>query len=62
MKILFLNPPVNHQNDFVWSAGKKRDVDKVATPGSGITELMKDKKFLVNVAWDDGKMRNAENL
>jgi len=23
-----LKPPVNHQNDRVWSAGKKRDVDK----------------------------------
>jgi len=23
-----LNPPVNHQNDHVWSAGKKRDIDK----------------------------------
>jgi len=23
-----LNPPVNHQNDHVWSAGKKRNVDE----------------------------------
>jgi len=27
-KLCFLNPPVNHQNDRVWSAGKKRDIDK----------------------------------
>jgi len=26
-KIFYLNPPVNSQNDRVWSAGRKRDVD-----------------------------------
>ena len=27
-KNFYLNPPINHQNDRVWSAGKKRDVDE----------------------------------
>jgi len=27
-KNCYLNPPVNHQTDRVWSVGKKRDVDK----------------------------------
>jgi len=25
-KVFYINPPVNTQNDRVWSAGKKRDV------------------------------------
>jgi len=27
-KNFYLNPPVNHQNDRVWSVAKKGDVDK----------------------------------
>jgi len=27
-KTFFFNPPVNHQNDRVWSDGKKQDVNK----------------------------------
>jgi len=27
-KNFYFNPPVNHQNDHVWSIGKKQDVDK----------------------------------
>ena len=27
-KNFYLNPPVNHQNDCVWSAGKKHDIDE----------------------------------
>src|SRR6202000_2328107 len=27
-KILYLNPPVNRQNNRVWSTGRKRDVDR----------------------------------
>ena len=27
-KNFYLNPPVNRQNDCVWSAGKNRDIDE----------------------------------
>ena len=34
-KNFYLNPPVNHKNNRVWSVGKKQDVDKREGSGGG---------------------------